>query len=117
MRIDHHQIWETYTSAWKAESVDDTRALLGASLALDCAYQDPLVKVSGWDELIAYMSTFHQQLPGGHFVTRRFRYHQGQSVAQWDMLDGQGKVIGDGVSVGNYNEAGRLVTVAGFFDT
>ena len=62
MRIDHHQIRETYTSAWKAESIDDMRALLGASLAPDCAYQDPLVKVSGWDELIAYMSNFHQQL-------------------------------------------------------
>jgi len=117
MPIDHHQIWETYTSAWKAESVDDKRALIGASLARECAYQDPLTKVSGWDELLAYMANFHQQVPGGHFVTRRFRHLHGQSVAQWDMLDAQGKLIGDGVSVGHYNDAGRLVTVTGFFDT
>lgn len=117
MQIDHHQIWETYTSAWKAESADDKRALLSASLARTCAYQDPLVQTSNWDELLAYMANFHQQVPGGHFVTRRFLYHNGQSVAQWDMQDAQGKVIGDGVSVGLYNESGRLVTVTGFFDT
>ncbi|GJI98593.1 hypothetical protein RugamoR57_53110 [Duganella caerulea] len=116
MQIDHQQVWETYTSAWKAESADDKRALFEASLARECAYQDPLTKVNGWDNLMAYMSNFHQQIPGGHFVTRRFRYHQGQSVAQWDMLDRLGNVIGDGASVGHYNEAGRLVAIAGFFD-
>ncbi|ELX12400.1 hypothetical protein Jab_1c09960 [Janthinobacterium sp. HH01] len=117
VHIDHQQIWETYTSAWKADNVDDKRALLGASLADACTYQDPLASTSGWGELMAYMANFHQQVPGGHFATRRFRYHDGQSVAQWDMLDAQGQVIGDGVSVGRYNEAGRLVTVTGFFDT
>jgi hypothetical protein len=117
VHIDHQQIWETYTSAWKAGSVDDQRALLGASLAPGCTYQDPLVAVGGCEALLAYMAQFHQQLPGAYFATRRFRFHHGQSVAQWDMLDAQGQVIGDGVSVGRYNEAGRLVTVTGFFDT
>ncbi len=117
MQVDHQHIWETYTSAWKAESIDDQRALIGASLARECAYQDPLAKTGSWDELLAYMANFHRQVPGGHFVTRRFRYHNGQSVAQWDMQDAQGQVIGDGVSVGHYNDAGRLVTVTGFFDT
>ncbi|GGC84378.1 nuclear transport factor 2 family protein [Undibacterium terreum] len=116
MQIDHHQVWETYTSAWKAESADDKHPLVAATLAQQCTYQDPLAKVSGRDELIAYMLNFHQQLPGAHFVTRRFRFHHGQSVAQWDMLDAQGKLIGDGVSVGHYNEAGQLVTISGFFD-
>jgi len=116
MQIDHNQMWETYVSAWKSGSVDRVRRLLEASLAQGCSYQDPLVKVSGLDDLMTYMSNFHQQVAGGHFVTRRFRFHHGQSVAQWDMLDGDGKVIGDGVSVGNYNEAGRLVTITGFFD-
>ncbi|WP_394778056.1 nuclear transport factor 2 family protein [Undibacterium sp.] len=116
MQTDHHQIWETYTSAWKTESADEKRALIAATLARDCTYQDPLAKVSGADELIAYMRNFHQQMPGAHFVTRRFRFHHGQSVAQWDMVDAQGKVIGDGVSVGHYNDAGRLVTITGFFD-
>lgn len=117
MPIDHQQIWETYTSAWKSDNIDDKRALIGASLAREYTYQDPLIKASGWDELLAYMAAFHQQVPGGHFVTRRFRYLHGQSVAQWDMQDAQGKIIGDGVSVGHYNDAGRLVAVTGFFDT
>jgi hypothetical protein len=117
MPIDHQQTWETYTAAWKAESAADKRALVSASLAQECTYRDPLVKATGWDELIAYMLDFHQQVPGGHFVTRRFRFHDGQSVAQWDMLDAHGTVIGDGASVGRYNQAGRLVSMAGFFDT
>lgn len=47
MHIDHQQVWETYTSAWKAESADNKRALFEASLARECAYQDPLTKVNG----------------------------------------------------------------------
>ena len=116
MPTAHQQTWETYTSAWKAQHADDKRVLIEASLAPTCTYQDPLVTASGWDEVIAYMANFHQHVPGGHFATRRFRFHHGHSVAQWDMLDGQGRVIGDGVSVANYNEAGQLVTVRGFFD-
>jgi len=116
-KIDPQQIWETYTSAWKAGNVETRRALLGASLAPECSYQDPLTTVDGCEALIGYMAQFHQQVPGGHFATRRFRFHDGHSVAQWDMLDAHGKVIGDGVSIGHYNEAGRLMTVKGFFDT
>lgn len=116
MHIDHQHIWETYTAAWKAAEADAGLALMAASLAPECTYQDPLTRVNGWDELLAYMAAFHQQVPGGHFATRRFRYHDGQSIAQWDMLDAQGKVIGDGVSVGHYNAEGRIVAVRGFFD-
>ncbi len=116
MQIDHNQIWETYVSAWKSRSIDDVRRLLDASLAQGCTYQDPIIKVSGLDDLMAYMANFHQQVPDGHFVTRRFRFHHAQSIAQWDMLDADGNVIGDGASVGHYNEAGRLVTITGFFD-
>lgn len=117
MQINHHQVWEMYTSAWKSENIDDRRAVLTATLGPECTYRDPQIKVSGYDELIAYMTNFHLQVPGGHFITRRFRFLQGQSVAQWDMLDRQGNVIGDGVSVGHYNADGRLVAIAGFFDT
>ena len=117
MPIDHQHIWETYTAAWKAADGADKRALMAHSLTPECTYQDPLASVRGWDELLAYMTAFHQQVPGGHFATRRFRYHQGQSIAQWDMLDGHNQVIGDGASVGHYNDAGRIVAVRGFFDT
>lgn len=38
---------------WKAKSVDEKRALIGASLAQKCTYRDPLAEVSGEPEYYA----------------------------------------------------------------
>ena len=114
--------WETYVASWKSVSVDDTRALFEKSLSPDCVYSDPLTQTRGWDELLAYMREFHQQIPGGHFVTLEFMAHHNRSIARWEMRDAGDGVLGDGVlgagvSYGEYDEHGKLVSMAGFYPT
>lgn len=109
-------VWETYASAWKAEGADAKRAALALSVE-DCAvYRDPLAECQGQEALVAYMLDFHKQVPGGHFQTTYFLAHHGRSIARWDMRDGQGRKIGDGVSYGEYAANGQLVAMTGFFD-
>lgn len=117
MSNDDQKTWETYASAWKAESVIDKRALFEKCLDVECEYNDPLMKTKGWDELLAYMLDFHQQIPRGYFVTTYFLAHNCQSIAKWEMLNGENRVVGEGISYGKYNKNGKLVAMTGFFET
>lgn len=109
-------IWERYTSAWKEPSKAAKLAALERSVEAACTYRDPLVVAAGYEQLVAYMLDFHRQVPGGHFVTTYFQAHNDRSIARWNMVDGSGRVIGDGVSFGEYNADGRLCTMTGFFE-
>jgi len=110
------EVWERYVKSWKAPTEDEKRALLDAALAPDCVYRDPLMVAAGKDELLAYMDAFHQQIPGGHFVTDEFMAHHGRSIAHWRMLAGDGSVQGTGTSYGEYDGHGKLVAMTGFFE-
>lgn len=109
-------IWERYTTAWKAPSKAAKLAALEGSVDAACTYQDPLAAAAGYEQLVAYMLDFHRQVPGGHFVTTYFQAHHDRSIAKWNMVDGSGRVIGDGVSFGEYSADGRLRTMTGFFE-
>ncbi len=113
---DYSKTWETYASAWKAESADEKRALLAKSVSPQSTYTDPLTSLDGHEALVAYMLDFHQMIPGGHFVTTQFHQHHEQSAAQWEMRDGTGQVHGHGLSFGRYNADGKLISETGFFD-
>jgi len=117
MSYDYQKTWEIYTSSWKAELADDKRAIYAACLDDDCVYNDPLIKAAGWDELMAYMLDFHKQIPGGHFITNYFLAHNNQSIAKWEMMNGDNVVVGEGISYGKYNESGKLISMTGFFET
>ncbi len=116
MSAEQQKIWETYAAAWKAETADEKRALFEQSLAANCQYTDPTIQTNGYEELLAYMLGFHQQVPGGHFVTTSFACHHQQSLTQWNMLAGNGEKVGEGCSYGRYNDEGELVAMTGFFD-
>jgi SnoaL-like domain len=117
MSVSKQTTWEKYASAWKEVSAKGKTDALRQSVDRACVYTDPATIANGYEELIAYMLAFHQQVPGGHFVTTYFLAHHNVSIAKWNMVSGDGAIIGDGVSYGQYNEQGALVAMTGFFET
>lgn len=116
MNNNFENTWETYTSSWKAETEAEKQELFSQSLAKNCIYNDPITKAQGWDNLAKYMNEFHQQVPGGHFVTTSFMSHSNKSVVTWEMKNGDNIVLGDGISYGEYNDQGLLTAMTGFFE-
>ena len=110
-------VWERYVRSWQVTSIAEKREIYSTCLAPDCVYTDPLLQAKGWDELGAYMAAFHEQIPGGHFVTQQFLAHHQRSVARWKMANGDGATLGEGISYAEYDEQHRLVTMTGFFAT
>lgn len=115
MKNGFEQIWETYTSSWKTGSEEERRSLFEASLDPDCRYTDPLVLARGWKPLSAYIEDLQKQVPGVHFVTTKFATHNHKCLAHWEMRGEQAQVLSEGVSYGEFNEAGKLVAMTGFF--
>lgn len=112
----NERVWEQYAAAWKAPTASEKRALLEAAVSPACVYTDPTVVLEGHDALVEYLLAFHQQVPGGHFVTERFYTHHQRSAARWTMRGAGGEVLGEGISYGEYDDMGRLVRMTGFFD-
>ncbi len=117
MSDDKRATWEQYASAWKLADAKQKRAALAGSVDENCVYRDPLTEASGHQELVKYMLEFHEQIPGGHFATKYFLTHHDRCIAKWNMVAGDGTVLGDGVSYGEYNEQGKLIAMTGFFET
>ncbi|MGC4089472.1 MAG: nuclear transport factor 2 family protein [Polyangiaceae bacterium] len=117
MNDDLSSVWERYVQSWKVTSPTEKRSLFATSLTPQCVYRDPLTLARGWDELLRYMAGFHEQIPGGHFVTEQFFSHHGRSAARWKMVSGAGLPLGEGISYAEYDEQQRLVAMTGFFET
>lgn len=117
MTHDYEHTWHTYASAWAAPTTPEKMKLMVASLAKDCRYTDPLTTCDGYEALLSYMAEFHRQIPGGHFKTKWFLAYQGRSIALWDLCDAHGNKHGEGASYGSYDEAGKLTSMTGFFET
>ena len=111
------ETWEKYVSSWKIEASTDKKAIFEECLDSLCEYNDPLTKTKGWDELIEYMRNFQEQIPGGYFSTTYFMAHNNKSIAKWQMKNAEGIVLGDGISFGEYNGNGKLISITGFYET
>ena len=109
--------WDTYTMAWRETSAQAKAERLQASTTKHCTYRDPLTQTEGQDALVQYMLDFHQQIPGGYFETTWFLAHHDRSISKWKMLAGDGAVVGEGVSYGEYDSQGKLRAMTGFFDS
>jgi hypothetical protein len=115
MTSNKRTIWETYADAWAAAGPAEKAAALQQSCESGCIYRDPQQRADGHDSLIQVMLAFHQQVPGGNFVTTHFQEHHDRSLAKWTMHDADGKLLGDGISFGEYSPEGKLLTMTGFF--
>ncbi len=112
---DKRTTWENYASAWKETSKEAKHAAILSSVAPSCVYRDPDTQLEGHDALVEHMLAFHAQVPGGWFETTYFLAHHDRSIAKWNMRLPDGSLAGDGVSYGEYDESGRLITMTGFF--
>lgn len=111
------EAWEIYTRSWKATTREAKLDLFSQVLDPSCHYRDPTIHTVGWAALADHMLNFHEQIPGGHFVTTTFTAHHLRSMAHWHMCDSSSTKVGEGVSIGEFNEQGKLLSMTGFFET
>ena len=112
----HQATWETYTQSWSETDISKRLQLFEQSLNPECAYTDPLIQTTGYDQLSGYMAELHKNVPGVKFITTDFKIHHDRSLTRWSMVDGNGNVLSQGASYGLYGADGRLLQMTGFFE-
>lgn len=110
------QVIDGYLAGWNTTHAAERSALIARHWTPDARMVDPLVDVTGHDELAAVFAQFHETYPGCSF--RRVGDHDAHHTLVrwgWEMIDPNGTVVLDGLDVALVAEDGRLASVAGFF--
>ncbi|MDH6220895.1 nuclear transport factor 2 family protein [Streptomyces pseudovenezuelae] len=107
-----------YFEAWNAAAPEELAKAVAAAWTADGGYTDPLVDVSGHEQIAAVIAGAHEQFPGfafrlagavdGHHDTARF---------SWELVneaDGSAPVAG--FDVVTLDADGRIRSVLGFLD-
>lgn len=108
--------WNAYGRIWTMPTPEERLRACEGVLASDCVYTDPNVQAKSRQELMNYMTGFQAQMPGGAFVTTAFTELHDRAMARWNMVAGDGTVVGTGVSFATFNANGELTSMTGFFD-
>ncbi len=108
--------WNAYGRIWTLPTPEQRLQACDGVLSPDCVYTDSNVQAKSRQELMAYMTGFQAQMPGAAFVTTRFVELHDRAMAHWNMVAGDGTVVGTGVSFAVFNMDGELSSMTGFFD-
>ncbi len=107
---------DAYFDSWNRTEPAERTAAIERAFAPDAHMADPLVDVTGHDELAAVFAQFHATYPGHSFrQVGGVDGHHGLVRWGWEMVDPAGSVALAGIDIGVVADDGRLVRVAGFF--
>ena len=107
----------TYLACWNETDPDARRTLLAQGWNEDATYVDPMVDVTGRDQLDATIAAVQAQFPEFRFsALGDVDEHHRQARFRWGLgVPGAEPVI-EGFDVVLTDDAGRITTVLGFLD-
>ena len=117
MTANIQELWSTYSNAWRDVSSEERGRLLKASVADDVTFTAPGTNGRGVADLISMLEEFQRTYPGAYFDTTVLIVQNGQSLATWSMLDRTGAAILGGNSYARWGDEGRIVHLAGFWQS
>jgi hypothetical protein len=117
MTADIQTLWATYSDAWRHLSPQDRATMLAASVADGVTFTAPGANGQGVADLTTMLEEFQRTYPGAYFDTSELIVQNNQSLASWSMLDQSGAVILTGNSYARYGDEGRIVHLAGFWQS
>jgi hypothetical protein len=113
--VDHQPMIDAYFDAWNTTDADERRSFVERTYVPDAHLVDPLVDVTGHDQLVELFTNFHVTYAGHSFrQAGGVDAHHDLVRWGWEMLDASGNVVLDGLDVALVAE-GRISYVAGFF--
>lgn len=114
--IDHQPTIDAYFAAWNSTDPAARTAAIERAFVPTAHLADPLVDVTGHDELAALFVEFHDTYAGHSFrQVGGVDGHHGLVRWGWEMVDPAGTVALAGIDVAVVADDGRLARVAGFF--
>ena len=105
-----------YCAAWVEPDDTARKQLLEQAWSADGTYQDPTTELAGRAALDAHIAGMHQRMPGWRIEqTSAADHHHGMIRFTWRLVDGDGKLVVEGIDFGELDGDGRLRRIVGFF--
>ena len=109
------RLWKTYQDAWAGIPADERERLLRASVAEEVVFTSPNANGRGLGDLFTDIANFQRQFPGAYFRGNKLIEQNGQLLSDWTMFTKDGSEFLTGHSYAQFNDAGRLTHLAGFW--
>ena len=116
MNKDPASVFRTYLDAFAVTSSAGREEMIRASVADDLAFSNPGVDGCGVDTLLAHIARFQEKFPGGRFRVNWLREQHDQVLAEWTQLTGDGSELVTAHSYARFDDEGRIVHFAGFWE-
>ncbi len=113
------QLVERYLEIWNEPDADARRAAVADVYADGAQYVDPLVDVTGHDQISELIGAVQQQVPGHVFRLGDGGVDAHHNVARftWELVPaGGGESLAIGFDVAVIEDDGRIASVLGFLD-
>jgi hypothetical protein len=110
---------ERYIEAWNETDPQARGAAVAATWAEDAQYVDPLVDISGRDQIAALIGAVQEQAPGHVFrlLDDRVDAHHNVVRFAWELVPASGgESLAIGFDVAVTDDDGRIGSVLGFLD-
>ncbi len=115
MSDEREGLWSAYTRAWANIPPSERKTLLKDLLSEDFTFSNMTSVGRGSNDLALAMEDFQRRFPGGSFETIEFLRQHEQSLAFWIMRDCVGALVLSGVNYVRYDQAGKMLHIAGFW--
>ncbi|MGI4757911.1 MAG: nuclear transport factor 2 family protein [Janthinobacterium lividum] len=109
------QLWKSYQDAWADIPADERELLLRASVAEEVVFTSPNANGRGFSDLVMHIADFQRQFPGAYFRSNRLIEQNDQLLSEWTMFNRDGTAFLTAHSYAQFNAAGRLTHLAGFW--
>ena len=105
------QTYELYLAAWSAVTDEERARMLRDSLAEDVVFSNPQQIRHGISEVIEHLEAFQNRSPGGSFRMNNMVGWADHGLAEWQLLDGEGKAGFSGYDVVSFDEGGLIKSI------
>lgn len=107
---------DTYFSAWNAADAPTITERLTACLSpASFAYQDPQYQTTDLMDLARHIAEFKKTFPGPIALISSIDQYGSVARCIWQIRQPNGSIIMDGTDFFQFDEAGRLRSITGFF--
>jgi hypothetical protein len=106
---------EAYVAMWNATDGRERRSLAEVALSDDAVLLYPTFVAHNRNDALGVAQKFHDDNPGARIeMTSGVEQHHGWVRVAWSIVLADGSTAGEGQSIGEQCEDGRLLRVTGF---
>jgi hypothetical protein len=113
--IPPQEQWNAYIKAFNTADPEERATLLHQSAADGVIFTNPGGSGSTRAALSAHIAEFRTKMPGAYFGTDKTLVTQDELLAVWSMYKGDGTKLATGYNFVQFDQAGTLAYMAGFF--